>query len=176
MSHETISRRSILVGATALVASSPLRTLAQGPRTGDPRDEGPELWLLLGLDRDPRERRLRSHDRGEQRNASDAPQAGQRYPAGDGLPQCRACPVGRPGKRSPHWRAGPRSTCMKPGVKPEAEEPDLVGSSAPRLYSGLCAEADVYPAAGSAGCVVVLAASAKLTTALRRSSSPRPTA
>ena len=30
MTHETISRRAILVGATALVATSPLRTLAQG--------------------------------------------------------------------------------------------------------------------------------------------------
>ncbi len=30
MTHETISRRTILVGATALVATSPLRTLAQG--------------------------------------------------------------------------------------------------------------------------------------------------
>lgn len=30
MTHETISRRAILVGATALVASAPLRTLAQG--------------------------------------------------------------------------------------------------------------------------------------------------
>ncbi|MFP1645106.1 DUF411 domain-containing protein [Pontitalea aquivivens] len=30
MSHETISRRTILVGAAALLAASPLRTLAQG--------------------------------------------------------------------------------------------------------------------------------------------------
>ena len=30
MTHETISRRAILVGATTLVATSPLRTLAQG--------------------------------------------------------------------------------------------------------------------------------------------------
>ena len=30
MTHETISRRAIMVGATALVATSPLRTLAQG--------------------------------------------------------------------------------------------------------------------------------------------------
>jgi hypothetical protein len=30
MTHETISRRAILVGTTALVATSPLRTLAQG--------------------------------------------------------------------------------------------------------------------------------------------------
>ncbi|SDD88598.1 Uncharacterized conserved protein [Ruegeria marina] len=30
MTHETISRRAIMVGATALVATSPLRTLTQG--------------------------------------------------------------------------------------------------------------------------------------------------
>ena len=127
MNQDTFSRRTLLLGAVALVAASPLRTLAQGTGPAIHVMKDPELRLLLGLDRYPRKRRLCRHDRGERRNASDALQAGQRHPAGDGL-----LPYGPCGRL--HDR-GPRARC---GHSPVFwwNAPDAVGLAVPGMPYG----------------------------------------
>ena len=52
MTHETITRRGLLIGGLGLLAASPMRAVAQGGAR-DPCAQGPQLRLLLGLDRDP---------------------------------------------------------------------------------------------------------------------------